>query len=241
MPPNVELMHRYGTDRYYLEKTGSIPMSTATALTGAAFMGYAAHDAAHVEAQRQEAALMNEMFRAREAARMAPAIAGFKGASVQLTEAQVKTAEAVGRALARLEAGVDKEAMALPFTGTARMMGALNKAEGVQTIAQKAKGFLQGPTKRMLAAGGDNVAGAAGAIQKAAPAAAAAAAPAAKAPLIGWKGKALAGGAVLGLGYAGAKTMGAARDFMMQPTQSQTWGQGGPSPKTGINEWGYPQ
>jgi hypothetical protein len=39
-----------------------------------------------------------------------------------------------------------------------------------------------------------------------------------KKPLIGWKGKALGGAALLGTGYVGMKGVQATRDYMMTPT-----------------------
>ena len=76
--PNPELMHLYGTDAHYLEKTGQMP-GVARALAGAAGFGLYMHGKKHVEELLAEAARMNQQLRMVEAAKTQGVIAGFEG------------------------------------------------------------------------------------------------------------------------------------------------------------------
>lgn len=75
MRPNAQLMELYGTDEYYLEKTGAIPPGALRALQAAApvaFMGWQRSDAKRQQRLLEEAEMMNQMLRAAEAERMRP-------------------------------------------------------------------------------------------------------------------------------------------------------------------------
>ncbi len=76
--PNPELMHLYGTDAYYLEKTGQMP-GLVRGLAGAAGYGLYQHDKKHVEELLAEAELMNQRLRMVEAAKVQGVAAGFEG------------------------------------------------------------------------------------------------------------------------------------------------------------------
>jgi hypothetical protein len=67
--PNPELMHLYGTDVYYLEKTGQLPL-LAKALGTAAGFGLYLHDRRHVQQLMEDAEQENQLLRAEEARRM---------------------------------------------------------------------------------------------------------------------------------------------------------------------------
>lgn len=79
--PNPELMHLYGTDAYYLEKIGALPLGLRM-LGGAASMALFHADRKHQEELLAQAALMNRLMRRAEAARMQGVAAGFAGAGV---------------------------------------------------------------------------------------------------------------------------------------------------------------
>ncbi len=53
-------------------------------------------------------------------------------------------------------------------------------------------------------------------------------------------GKVGAGAAALGAGYLGYKGLQTARDYMMQPAHSQTWGKRGLPLPANVNEYGTP-
>ncbi len=57
---------------------------------------------------------------------------------------------------------------------------------------------------------------------------------------LGLKNKLLLGGAALGAGYAGYKGLQTARDYMLQPAHSQTWGKRGLPLPANVNEYGTP-
>lgn len=76
--PNPELMHQYGTDAYYLEKTGNLPAALSVAAP-LAFLGLAGHEHRRTQRLQQEAELMNQLFRHAEHRRMAQTTAGFGG------------------------------------------------------------------------------------------------------------------------------------------------------------------
>lgn len=126
-----------------------------------------------------------------------------------------------------------------------RMGGRLQRmGERAQAAGQKIYG---GAAAKSMGRGMSSVSKApAQAAAAAAPAATAAAAPAAQAakqtaskPLVGWRSKALLGGATLGAGYVGYKGLQAARDYMMVPTSStQNWGVGAPV-LSNVNQYGY--
>ncbi len=247
--PNPELMHLYGTDEFYLAKVGSIP-TAGRLLAGAAWMG-----ASHLEAQRvdrmlAEAEAMNEELRMRQHERMAPVIAGFKGASAVPPHflELVKVADAIGRAVA---GEFIKQSLALP--GTARLLQAAGK-EGIQGVAKpglvdRAKAVLSPNARFNQAIKAEGLAPPAAALPKPVIApkptpAAPAAAPAAKSkPLIGLgtKAKLLGAAGIAGVGYAGYKGLQGASDFMMQPGHSSEWGMTGHIPRAGVNQYGYPQ
>ncbi len=197
----------------------------------AAALGLASDDNSRVEAQGEVEA-MNAQFRAQEEARMRPVHDGLKVASE------------LGRQLAR---ELEKNA----FMGALRGMGgAVSKGLGKVSpnirfnAAAKAEGLAQpglltrmSPNARFNAAAKMNdVAPPMKPVPAAAPTA-----PKASKPLIGWKGKALAAGAIGATGYAGFKGLQTARDFMLTPGhQTHNWGAGGPQPRAGVNEYGQP-
>lgn len=76
--PNAELMEMYGTDTYFLEKTGQLPLA-ARLLTGSASMGLMHADLEHQAEVVRDAEMMNARFRALENARMARSIAALNG------------------------------------------------------------------------------------------------------------------------------------------------------------------
>jgi len=67
--PNPELMHLYGTDVYYLEKTGQLPLLAKVLGTAAGF-GLYLHDRKHVQQLLEDAEQENQLLRAEEARRM---------------------------------------------------------------------------------------------------------------------------------------------------------------------------
>jgi hypothetical protein len=149
-----------------------------------------------------------------------------------------------------------KKPFALPGTGTSRLLAAeaadavgAPAAPGLLTrmspnarfnAAAKAEGLAPPPPPAPPAKAPTSAAGSPP--MPPAPAPAPGAPASSSKPLLGWRSKALVGGALLGTGYAGYKALQTAKDYMMVPSgSSQNWGAGGPQPKAGVNEWGQPQ
>lgn len=101
----------------------------------------------------------------------------------------------------------------------------------VSRMGARAGGGMQSAGARMQAVGG---APATRRIQQAATGAV----PRARKPLIGWKGKALMGGALLGTGYLGLKGLQAGRDVLVHGTAPRY---GGSPMYHQVSPWGYPQ
>lgn len=135
--PNTQLMELYGTDEYYLEKCGAIPPGALRALkvlAPVAFLGLMAADRKHQKDLVAEAEMMNQMFRAAEAERMAPIRESFglpsKSASVE------DIAEETGRWMAK-RAGIGGEAMA----ALGKVFGGGGKAAKATTEVAKKSGM----------------------------------------------------------------------------------------------------
>lgn len=149
------------------------------------------------------------------------------------------------------------------LTGTARLNNAVQKADGVAGFtralrpsvstqagttlrgvgvqAQGAAKTLQGLGQRASQAGTGMLAKAAPAAAQAAPAVATASA--ASKPLIGMgtKAKLLGAGLAAGGLYAGYKGLQSAKDYMMQPSGTATFGGPTPGLMHNVNQWGQPQ
>jgi hypothetical protein len=258
--PNAELMAAYGTDLYFLEKSGAIE-EAARLLAPVASIAFAGADKAHQEELVAAAEAMNAAFRELEHEKVQQIAAGFKGASVLAPELQ-KVAQNVGRKLAQEAPDLEKDALVgllgqgMGMLG--RGLGTLGKSLGWGATGAVGRGGLAqgvGGGLRQIGAGlrGQGVAlqrGAAAAAPALAGAATAAAPAAAKGagllggkPLISGLTKAKLGlGALgLGLGYAGYKGLQSARDYMMIPTAQERYGGFGLRPMGGVNEYGYPQ
>jgi hypothetical protein len=199
----------------------------------AAVLGQQA-EAAHDDRVVREAEAMNELLRQHEAIRMAQAKEGFKGAAMMANMAEA--AQAVGELLA-------KEG-AWPLGGTGRLVNAARQAGVGPPSLLSRIGAAVSPNARL------------GQAIKAEGLTAAVPRPAAPVPTptipkpgkspfsigMGTKAKVLGSAALLGAGYAGYKGLQAAKDYMMMPSgSSMNWGQGGPQPMSGVNQYGYPQ
>lgn len=258
--PHPELMEFYGTDIYFLEKSGALSLGQLTALqvaAPAAFMAVASSDKAHREKLLAEAEAMNQAFRWVEKRRMAAVSAGFKGASA-LSPELTKVAEGIGRRLAQdteaeLNRIMEKHASGAELTefekealiggllkGFGKMLGGAGKAIGGTGGLKVGRGGMMqgiGGKLRSLGAGARK----SGLMQqsiKAAPAAAAA--KKGKGLLsFGTKAKLLGTGALALGGYGAYKGMQAGRDYMMTPTSQERMGRYGAAPAHNVNQYGY--
>lgn len=245
MTPDSELMHVYGTDLYFLEKSGAIPAGSLLAMTGLASLVAGMADKSHQDHLLAEAEAMNVRLQALEAARMSPVIAGFTGKTASLDPELQKIAEDIGM---RLADEMEKEAIIgaglkflgtvgknllgkLPQSGTAKFLGAAERA-GLGGVA---RGALKPPS-----IGGGMTQKAVTGLQ-----AAPQAAKAVSKPFIGFgtKAKVLGAAGLAGAGYLGYKGLQTARDYMMMPSHSSTWGAYGsvPQHQVGGPGGGYPQ
>lgn len=139
-------MEAYGTDAYWLEKSGQAPsfsLRDAVLLRGGAaatWMGLAAADKAHREELLQQAEMMNQMFRAEQSRRMAPVHMSLTGKTASALSSELtEVAENVGRSLAHQDfeklGELEKEALfrALLSKGlgmAGKMLGKGGKALG---------------------------------------------------------------------------------------------------------------
>ena len=235
--PNAELMARYGTQDIYLsnlEKRAELPLllKLLGPVGTAALMS---HGANNQERQVQEAQILNEMLRAVEARRQKGVVEGLSGKSPALSTSgqaaqQLNQMREYRRMMSLMDkrasvVDMDKEAFGALAAGAGTLLG--NEGTQLRGLAPKMKGATKAVGPKVPGTGATQ--GIAQASQ----------ATKSKKPLVGLKGKLLMGGAAAGAGMAGYKGLGAAKDYMMQPTyQSNAWGGSG-TLKGGVNQYGY--
>ena len=145
-------MARYGTDAYYLEKTGAISPGLLRGVAGLAFLGVYTADNKSQEELLAAAEEMNQLFRLQEERHMRGVIEGFSGEKRAHPES-IELAAGIGRRLAHehvKQAGMGASILA----AASKLLGGLGKAApGAAEAVAKAKPLVSGLTKAKVGLG----------------------------------------------------------------------------------------